>query len=565
MKYPFRWLALFVSLSLCLSFLACAKEEGTDAESESSAESAPSVEEETGMDPTEEFLRYFDLSGEENELLLSTLTQYEGEIEAVDGKNHLMAIRTRDLDVKNQVVDTVSVYDMKSGALIRSEQVANSLGSAETVKLSVEIDYPVLRVIRATEGSATTYEVSHYLAKKDGALLHTTTRYIPMEEKPKTAYGNGLVSYNMGEVILWIDRNMETVRTVDAIAAGGYELAQYNSEYQGYLYTWNEETLQVFNRLGVMSGSYTIPHRGELNVHVLDDGNVLIQDLWAVDEHTASTLTLGNTRYKLTSYIMSYLDGSLTEVSLDFLVDTLQTAYSERYGETGGNVLPFRLASGDNQAILYRFANGRLSVYGEYAVLGNDLSVLYTVPNTTDGVDLKRAVPLGETLYAAPVSEGGGERSYVFDAEGKILTPFGGAMVTKSFLVTEQGVYDHRMTRLVDLSTDDYAGSLFAVDASGDRIYLKIYSFALGREEAYVYDGSAEGLRLLSDGEKESLFLCSDGFYVLHRKETDEYCFCTREGETVLTVYGEHELTRCEDALLVETVFEGKPITYVLG
>jgi hypothetical protein len=569
MKQPLRWLLIFMSLCLSLSLLACGKGDGEEYDSESdTVAQSDAAEEETPPveDAAAQLLRYFILDPEESELALAKATQYEGEVVDVDGKNHLLAIRTRDLDAENQVVDTVSVYHMKSGELLRREQVKNPLGEAEKTELSLEIDYPILRVIRK-DLRDDSYEIAHYLAKKDGALLHTTSRYIPAEDHPKTVYGNGLVSYNMGDVILWIDRNMETVRSVDAIAAGGYELQRYNSEYQGYLYTWNEQTLQIFNRLGVLSGSYTISHKGELNVHVLDNGNVLIQDLWEVDEHTSSTLTLENTKYRLTSYVMSYLDGSLTEVSLDFLVDSLETAYAQRYGETGGRRLPFRLAAGyDNQAILYRFANGRLSVYQEYAVLGNDLRVLYSVKNTTDGVNLKEARPIGGALYAAPVSEGGATHDYIFDAEGNVVTAMGRmSLVMNERIVTENGIYTHRMERLLDLGAEPYANSLFGVDPSADRVYLKVYSFARGCFESFVYDPASELPRLLTDGVGEDLYTVGDGYYVIHLLGTNEYRSCKRDGEAVLTVYGEPQVLRCEEALLVGTAFEGKPITYVLA
>ncbi len=575
MKNGKRLFLLFLSLCLTLSLFACGKgdeEEGSESAALSDQDSGetedPSAEEvpETG-DPSRDMFRYFVLENRTDSIDFSKVTQYEGEVVAVDEKNHLMAIRTRDLDMTNTVTDRISVYGILTGELIREETVTNPLGAERPTELSVELDYPILRVIRRTEGEdgVFTYEVSHYFAKKGSELIHTAQRYVPAEQMPKTVYGNGLVSYNMGDTVIWIDRNMEILRTADAVADAGYEVNEFRSEYQGYLYAWDARTLQIFNRLGICSGTYTIAHEGELNVHVLDNGNVLIQDLEKVDAHTSADLILENTRYRLTSLIMNYLDGTTREVKLDFLVDTLETAYSERYGDTGGKMLPFRLAEGyDNQAILYRFANGRVSVYQEYAVLGNDLQVLYTVENRTEGVLLKEARPVNGETYLAPVAEGGFFHLYLFDAEGRAITPVGAAEITNRYLVTEWGIYDHRMELIYDLSEGSFAGSLFGTDTANDRIYLKKYNFYTGAEETYVFNGETEEPVLLCDGAGTDLSLVGEGYYVLHDRATDQYLFCHKDGEVKLIVHGSYEFLRAEDALLIGTEFEGTDMVFVI-
>lgn len=510
-----------------------------------------------------DFDDYFLLKNDAKSLMFSNISQYEGEVVALDSLNYLLAIKTQDLNTRNQVTDTVRVYDAISGEVIFTESVSYDLDSAEWTDLSLEIDYPILKVVMK-ENDATgvsDVSVSYYLAKKDGELLAMSSA----ESEERTDFGNGLSAFRLGDRAVWINRDLEIVRSVSDIAVDGYDTNVFQSEYHGYLYTWNSREAQIFNRLGLCSGTYSMDHDGYIRAHVLNNGNLLIQDFEAVSASDAYDVILNNTRYRVKSFMMNLVDGSLKQMNLGFIVERLETAYAQKYG-TEKSSLPFKLAKGrENQAIIYRYANGTVSLYQEYVVLSNALQVEYTVMNQTLGLDFTTAKAVGSELYSAVVSEGGGTQTYLFDLKGNVISPVGGSVyVTDSYLVTASGTYNHKMERLLDLQNGEFGGALMGVDVANDRIYLTKHNFMTHGKEVYVYTAEKTQPTLLSDGIHTTVQKAGNGYYLLKDETTDQYCFYDLTGEARLVVWKDYQITVLNEGLLVETEFEGRDITYVI-
>ena len=328
----------------------------------------------------------------------------------------------------------------------------------------------------------------------------------------------------------------------------------------------------MFNRLGICSGEYQIAHEGMLNAYVLNNGNVLIQEFEPVkgyEDYDVAFFSYGSNRYyTVTSYVMNMLDGSMTELALDFIVDELETAYAQE--NDADSELPFKLADGkQNQAILYRFANGSLSVYQEYAVLGNDLSVEYTVKNTRRGVDFYSARVIQADLYVAEVYEGGDVQEYLFDLNGNALAPFTDEFAaSKSYIITESGVYNHKMEKLLDLVSGEYEMVSDEWKSTGiltdDSVYLKKHNYQTHANEIYVLTAASATPTLLCDGKDVTVTEYGPGYYVLHDQKTNQYSFCNLAGEVKMVVWGLHRTWQLEDGLLVETDFEGRTVTFVV-
>lgn len=560
---------LVLILSLTVFLFACGEDAeqpddtGSDTVADTTADSAGQEEEQEQV--KHEIHDYFVLEYDPDGYDLSKVAQYEGEVVDYDDEHHLLALKTQDLDTKNQVIDTIAVYDLTTGEKIHEQSVANLLyGKKEDrIELELEISYPVIQVIKESqsEDGDDIFDVTYYFAKKDGAVIRSTDK----TSFDRWDYGNGLVAFDMGDDIVWVDRNMSEVRSIKSIAANGYDIDSFESEYQGYLYNLEYNRVQVFNRLGVCSGQYLVNEDSALNSFVLDNGNVLIQEVKMVDAGEPFDLLSGGMYLQYNSYVMNYLDGKMTPIDLEFVVQSLETAYSLRYSESDYSYLPFELASGhDNQAIITRYANGMVSHYQEYVVLTNDLEIEYTVKNTTEGLNWDGACALSSEIYWAEVAESGYFQGYLFDLDGNAISPIStdDMYVTEEYIVSPNAVYDHKMNLLYDLSDGKFDD--VEVDEESGNVYLWKHNFETGGDEAYLLDVAAKTTKMIADGIEKSLTSVSNGFYVMHDLDNDRFTFYNTEDEILLVVYHDYDTMSFEDMYIVEAEFEGDPVTYVI-
>lgn len=583
-----KFLFLLVLLLCFTVFLAACGGTGNESESESDSSSDASVNEEVpAKDPLEhEMLDYFILEEEEESYEFEPIAKYKGEIVDYDSAHNILALKTQDLDVYNCVTDTVTLYNALTGDKITEFSASYPVYvNDEKVELSVDIEYPVVRAVKKSyseDSEKTVYEATYHLLNEKVELLHTTTYYnsdASLRENWVHGYGNGLVSVTMGEKVLWLDRNMEAVRTVDAVAENGYMVDRYDSEYQGYLYAWDNSELQIFNRYGVCSGLYMMEHRGILNVHVLDNGNVLIQDLEEVGIDESYDVLIGTVRYQMTSLIMNMVDGSTTEVALDYLVETLQTAYAQDCAATtlqeSDLHMPFKLAKGhENQAIIYRVNEaGTVSLYQEYVVMTNDLEIEYTVKNTVKGADLKNANPVNAYLYEVSVFEAGSVVPYIFDLDGNALSPTNSLhqlRETKSYIVTATGIYDKEMNLVYDMAANGFSTSwqhrsTMSPDAANDIVYMSRHNFETGIDELYVYDAESGAPVLLHANRDETVVGTFGGGYCMMNAETQTMNFYNVSGELKISAKpAPRNFVQMKDVFCVCALLEGEPVIFVV-
>lgn len=498
--------------------------------------------------------------------IYSTVSRIDGEVIDYDWDNNLLAVKTLDLDNFNNVVETIKVYDLTTMEVINEQTVTNEYNAdvKDTVRLSVELAYPVIRVERASysEGSinGTVYDVSYYFAKKDGGLIAHTNK----ENFDISYFDNGLVAVDMGDTTFWIDAGMNIVRTVDSIAANGYDIDEFNCEYKGYLYAWDYESLQIFNRSGMCCATYNIAHDGEINVHVLDNGNVLIQDLEYVDQYTRCDFVLEDCRIVVKSYVMNFINGELNEVDLNFIVDRISTAYEEAQREYSH--LPFDLADGhDNQVFIFRFANGTIARYPEYAVMTNDLEIEYSLKNETEGVDMYSAYMIDANHYCADIYTAGYRQTYLFDLDGNIITIFNddNMYVFGDKIVDRNGVYDMKMNVLYDFDAEGYS---FYGYLGGDMLLGK-FNFEKNAYETYKFNVAKLTPELLADGVNVEMgYHVTYNIYVLYDYRTDECIFYNLNGEEILrTGYHYFDVETVRDAAVIQIEFEGNSVLYVIS
>lgn len=552
MKKRMLLILLAAVLSCSILFVSCDDDSGKE---------EPSTPQNVGLSQeaiSHEIRDYFVLEGDVETVAYTGVTRIDGEVVESDTENNLLAVRNKDLDVKNRVIETVEVYDLNTGKVINKQSVKYDLYAKpeEKTTLTVEIDYPIIRVVRESlsEEGNPIYEASYYLAKEGSEEpIHSADN----NTYEMTRLDNGLIACNMGGDVLWIDKDMEIVRTVDAVIANGYDVDTFDAEYEGYVYVWNTNSIQIFNRSGMCCATYEVPSDHNLNVHVLNNGNLLIQDLEIVDEYTACDFSLYTTRYTVTSYVMNFIDGAMQEVELDYYVGDIETAYVE------DDSLPFELAKGrDNCAFIQRFANGALALYPELVVLNNALEIEYSLKNATPGVILESAFALNANYYVAFVNAGGSMRPYIFDLDGNKICAYANGFVNERFIVTENAIYDYSMKSVLDLENGEFVCRDVEVDEMSSNVFLSKYNFTTAQEEWYLFDGSANAPKLLADGEDVQFSTAVGGLYATVSENV--YTVYAANGTELLVTYGFRGIELFDQIAVISAEFEGSPMTYVL-
>lgn len=513
---------------------------------------------------THEMLNYFELKNEIEGVSFSEISRIEGEVVQIDNDNNLLSVKNKDLDAKNDITETVSVYDITTGTKIFEKSVTYPLYASgdDVVTLEVEIDYPIIRASVTTyeeDSEKPLYDVSYYFAKENGAEIAKTNK----SRYSRTDFENGLVAYDMGDDTYWINNDMEIVRSVASIAANGYEIDVFNSEYNDYVYAWTDSYLQVFDPDGLCCAEYKIDCDGEIYAHVLNNGNVLVQKFCEVDDTKDFDVMIEGDRYTIESFIITFTDGTYTPIELDFIVDELETNYCESYGDDY-TLFPFEITDKvDNQAFIYKIVNKSVVRDADYVALDNDMNVLYTVKNSTEGRIYYDAEVICSELYRMYVCEGGTYQEYIFDLDGnKISATSSYAMATDNYIISESAIYNHNLELVYDIATNGF--EIEGVDAYNEKFFFTKHNFTTGKEEIYVFNAEKCKAELFVDGDETTLTDVGYGYYITCETETDKNSFCGPDGNVILITLGEPNVYECEDAFVVTGIFEGKTLVYVI-
>ena len=505
-----------------------------------------------------------DENGPEN---LSDISRIEGEVISQDLDHNLVVIRDRDLDRYNNVVTKLTVYNVLTNETLveaEAESPLNCQVEEDAVTLSVSIEYPVVRVLKSYYvDDKPVYDADFYLAKAgENNCIHSVKQadaaLIPTVFDLDDLY-NGLVKATLGDQIMWIDSGMNVIRTVPTITENGYD-PDFHGEYQGCLYTLDSEYVRVFNRQGLCSAEYLLEDliNGYLDSFILDNGNVLIHEYTYVEDYESYDFAIEGDRLAVTSYVLDFDEGTLTEVDLGFVVTHLQTAY----GDTDNGNFDMKLARGlDNQAYIHRFANGSINTYPEYVVLSNDLQVQYTLKNSTLGVDLATLYVIDNYHYSAYVDAGVGAGYYVFDLDGNIVAYDVDGYLSGGYQLVDNGYFYNGAGELV---FDAYTEGYTVHDTFEYMAFVGKLNTTTGGYETFRRDLRTNKVVQLSDGIKTQLTDLDESFYTVLEIDTGVYTVYTMDG-TPLLVSGEAcFVTTYDDIYTIQTTFDGENILYVV-
>ena len=572
---------LFAAL-LCASllFVACGEPQ------EGNADSTPAT---NGGKPTDmviadateqdtkkhEIHNYFDLVSEQKDVLLSTVTRIDGEVISYDREYNLAVICKKDLDLYNRVTETWNVYDLNSGKIIHTESVTNAYmaEASEKTELTVTIEYPVIRVERKygidTEETPATYEVSYFMAKDgSGEAIHTTTE----KEFAMHNYQNGLVCVEMGDKMFWIDKNLEIIRSVETIFAGGYDVEVFSSEYKGYLYSWEKQNgeifndelnneLLIFNHEGMVSARYLADKDSFIKVFVLNNGNALVQEYKRVTIYDKYDFVLNGTRYTVKSSIVDHVTGATETVEPGFIVSSLVT----KYYQGKNDVEQLVLTGADNYAYLYNYANGYVAKHASLSVLDNSLKKLFTLENETYGVDFSTGVfAIRDDMYGTTVKTEDNYYSALFDLDGNLISYINGVRyATDKYIITDTAIYDYNMKSVFNVQDSGMSYAHFEDNV----IYLSYNNYETGAVEYYAIRSDSKTPELFADGVKFTVneSVIGEGYYTLYDVERDVYVIYNSNGDALITSYENiRSSVDMSDVRLFSTTFNGEKIVYVV-
>lgn len=500
---------------------------------------------------------------------LSDISRIEGEIISQDLSHNLVVIRDRDLDRYNNVITKLSVYNVLTGETLVKAEAESPLHcqvEEDEVTLDVIINYPVIRVLKSyyADGEPV-FDVDFYLAKaEENNRIHSIqgadADLIPTIFQLEYLY-NGLVKATLGDQTMWIDDGMNIIRTVPTITENGYA-PNFHGEYRGCLYTLTTESVRVFNRQGLCSAEYLLEDLVDsvLSSFILNNGNVLIHKYTHVQDHEACDLAVEGNRFTVDSYVLDFDEGTLTEVDPGFIVTGLQSAYGDRNG--GSGYFDMKLAVGrDNQAYIYRLANGNISAYPEYVVLSNELEVQYTLKNTTLGVDMSTLHVVDNSHYSAYVNAGVGAGCYVFDLDGNVVAYDVDGYLSGGYQMTGNGYFYNGVGELVfDANTEGYTVEYIY----GHTVFLSKLNTATGGYEVFRRDLRTQKTVLLCDGLKTRMVDWGDGFYTTQDLDTAVYTVYAADGTPLLVSAARCNVSIYNDIYVIQTTFDGENILYVV-
>ena len=204
-------------------------------------------------------------------------------------------------------------------------------------------------------------------------------------------------------------------------------------------------------------------------------------------------------------------------------------------------------------------------------VLSNDLAIEYTVKNTTPGREFDTITLINAQLYSMDVSEGGSYQTYLFDLDGKMITPITDDYeFIDNYIVTENAIYDYDMQVVYEIpNTYDFVSA----DQDSNRIYFARTNFETGLLEISLFDGEKKEPVIWNDGSKEVFYtMFDDGIYLTYNIENETYNLYAADDTQLVSIFAQtldiESLFRIyytnNGCLVMEGEFNGNDFVFII-
>ena len=529
MKHLIKLLSVLLCIVLLLAACDKAKEEeettGTEtdafetvSETETETETEPETLPETEPDthPYVEPLlgNFFGFEYAENWTNINPETLKRLDADAIiDYSYPILVYVKRDVDVKNTVTETFSVYNLEQDEVVLevSHTYTNStlymgyngdyvpfdedgkpmwiypesMMGIEIGRLDMDVSYlevykyeftVIDEAIREENPDGSYYEVKKTYEYYDAAgTLLTTTNY-ELTDTPVVTYDDHSTTYRFGTCnVAFDDETGLALSIVDA--SGVKQFGMYDVENALYGYILNRDTdtdfskqfLEVYEkRTGkLVQRYYYNPAADGVSARVLRNGDILIQELVILDEDSTvkPTFSFMNQNITLATYILDVETGKLTQVEFNYVIYELisREDFIEDYDlEQAGITLTENAV---NIALVYPIDEKAQMRFDSPAllVLDNDLEIMFTLESIVLEQDMGRLQygdlgirALKDGHYLISLYTGAPAPYVIVDAEGNIVSYISDDMIVADrYIITEDGVLSYKMEMKYEFASNE--------------------------------------------------------------------------------------------------------------
>lgn len=572
---------------------------------------------EASTDPVEPKLEnFFKISSEKSWDDLGKAKRYDGTLVAKSNDGRVIVLRTADVDLKNTVTETFTVYntEMKKAVLTTTNTYQdgaytdfdwnNLIVQDETVKypetlikVSVEnvgvyfyggyVDLPLIKVssakvtpvaeeIREENPDACVYEIAltHTFYDLAGKEIVTTRNdsvswdySVASESSFGVTIGSTLAIFDAETLQVISIVNGETDGVISGYDCENEKYGYFLSESLGFYRFPSIDFIEVYSKAtGERILRYYLERNAQAQAYLLEGGDVLIQYSATIPEESnrEPDYFIGETKVFLEHGILDVETGNYQPVELgfyirEFICSDLLEDYPFEGFEFTENVV--------NLALVAPIKDKKLE-NSEIRVLDNSCKEMFTMKQLVPEHQMSlydsfgfEMLPNGDYLVdlvdvvrpQAIVTKEGTLRSYL-PADAKIAG---------EYVVTSAGVFDYDMKCLYEFESNSYQ-----------------LAFVLGEEivvfEEFLDEAGATVTNYyrLTKGEDGfmtkdvfinlTVFSVEESYVILRNTETMKYSLYNAELKHVLTTQNEMTVYEIEGSYLIYTELEGHDLFYTV-
>ena len=485
----------------------------TEPETETETETEPETEPDTHAPVDAVLENFFGFEYLENWDKIDPETLTRLDVEFIDDNDFVLVYKTSDVDVKNVVTDTYTMYNLQQGKVVLelTHSYANEdYDSYEGDYVGFYEDGEPYRRYPATMMSVNLLrgynkkDFVHYLEviKREFTVIDEKTR----EENPdgcyyevKTIYEyydmggtliatanhelsiSGIASHNESTTLRFGTSNvtfdnetMQVISVVDTLGIKQY--GEYDVEINGYGYLMDRNTKTYYAKdfLEVYKKStgdrllryYYNSAADAVNAWVLRNGDVLIQELFVLEEGSATKPDFSDEEgsYVIDHYILDVKTGLTEKVEFSYCLEDVSSRdiFTENY-ELAENGITLT-ENAVNIAIGVEFKSGEMLDYNalEVIVLDNDLEIMFVLDRLIPEHEINVARNLGikvlkDGYYLIDLYDGAVAEYAVVNAKGEVTAYVTRDMaVTDKYIISEEGIHDFSMNLKYSFTDNEY-------------------------------------------------------------------------------------------------------------
>ena len=332
------------------------------------------------------------------------------------------------------------------------------------------------------------------------------------------------------------------------------ECDKYN---ENYFYVMDDGELIVYDREFNLVSTWSAPSYAlETNMFVLNDGNVLIQYSYELDteekKYDVYESNDGATaKYDLVSLIYKVVKGSVKELELDFVVESVFTNENAQRNEDEGNSRYSEKF--ENIAYISPIVDKKIDSSADamdIVIMNNKAKVQKSLKILDDQATML-PIKISEDVYAILLKNG----YALVDGKSRVLSILNNTELelTNDYIVGEAAIYNFDLTKAYDLIEND-AKVLEIMDES---VFVRAET-KNGYEIILLRDGEQKTVFTRVDDEIPSKLVFGEienGFYYIYNTEIGEYTYYNAKGETIISTASKLETigsTSGDNLLLAE-------------